>query len=124
MADATPQPEPSAVNGPDAEPSGRRQNPRADQRRSMSDAPALSPPLAVDATGAGRLCGGRSRSWWWSQWSKAATPIGFTVGGSRFWLISELESWMAAGAPPRSQWAARTAARDSTARLNQLQRTG
>jgi predicted DNA-binding transcriptional regulator AlpA len=31
-------------------------------------------------------------------------PRGFRIGRSRRWLISEIEDWLAAGAPPRDEW--------------------
>ncbi len=37
-------------------------------------------------------------------------PRGFKLGGTLFWLRSEIEAWLQAGAPPRVEWEARKAA--------------
>lgn len=35
---------------------------------------------------------------------------GFLIGKNRYWLRTEVEAWLAAGAPPAAEWEARKAA--------------
>jgi predicted DNA-binding transcriptional regulator AlpA len=46
-----------------------------------------------------------SRAQWYKLFSSGRTPLPARLGTRRpVYLISELESWLKAGAPPRDQW--------------------
>ena len=64
-------------------------------------------PLAVDAAKAAALCD-LSRSKWFELDSAGLVPRAVRFAGSRCprWIISELDDWLRAGAPPRDQWEA------------------
>jgi predicted DNA-binding transcriptional regulator AlpA len=41
--------------------------------------------------------------------SAGRLPRPLRIGGRVVWRVSEIEAWVAAGAPPRSEWEARAA---------------
>jgi predicted DNA-binding transcriptional regulator AlpA len=46
-----------------------------------------------------------SRAQWFKLAASGRTPLPVRLGTRRpVWIISELEAWLAAGAPPRDQW--------------------
>jgi predicted DNA-binding transcriptional regulator AlpA len=60
------------------------------------------PPLAVDATKAARLCGiGRTTFLGLVNSGRAPPPL--RLGRRCVWLVSELTTWLAAGAPTLDQ---------------------
>lgn len=61
--------------------------------------------LAVDAVRAGKLVG-VSRAHWLRLVRTGRAPAGVRLGRRRLWPVRELESWLAAGAPPRERWEA------------------
>jgi predicted DNA-binding transcriptional regulator AlpA len=67
-------------------------------------------PLLVDARQAAALCGVSPATWW--RWDAAGRiPAAVRIGsGVVRWRRAELESWTAAGCPPRMEWEALRAA--------------
>lgn len=67
------------------------------------------PALLVDAKGAGAALG-VSRSAFLRMHAQAAVPAPVTLGLGKFrrtlWAVRELSAWVAAGCPPRHEWAA------------------
>jgi predicted DNA-binding transcriptional regulator AlpA len=48
---------------------------------------------------------GISRAQWYKLFNSGRTPLPVRLGTRRpVYVISELESWLQAGAPPRDQW--------------------
>ncbi|MBN9518546.1 helix-turn-helix domain-containing protein [bacterium] len=73
-------------------------------------APAADAPLVADAKRLSRLLGVGLRTV--RTWDAAGKlPIPLRIGGKVVWRLDELRSWLAAGAPDRAEWTARTAAR-------------
>lgn len=60
-------------------------------------------PLALDARAAAALLH-VSRSHFFRLDSSGRLPRGFRLGRCRRWSRSELEAWLAAGAPSRERW--------------------
>lgn len=51
------------------------------------------------------LACGISRAQWYKLFNSGRTPLPVRLGTRRpVYLLAELESWLAAGAPPRDQW--------------------
>lgn len=72
--------------------------------------PTADTPLVADAKRLARLLavGVRTvRSW--DAAGKLPTPL--RIGGKVVWRLDEIRAWLAAGAPDRETWAARTARR-------------
>lgn len=59
--------------------------------------------LAVCATEAARLCG-ISTSHFYGLLASGRCPPGFRLGRRRLWLVSELQNWLASGAPNAERW--------------------
>jgi len=62
-------------------------------------------PLLLSATDAASLIG-IGRSLFWSMHSAGKVPLPVGLGKRRLWRRSELERWVDAGCPARSQWEA------------------
>jgi predicted DNA-binding transcriptional regulator AlpA len=66
--------------------------------------PELTPQKLL-ATATPWLLLGICRSQWWKLHGAGKTPLPVYLGSKRpVWLISELESWLAHGAPDRQTW--------------------
>lgn len=64
-------------------------------------------PVALLVTGAeaARLCNVSERTW--RSWDSAGrVPAAIRLGRSKRWRPEELRAWVAAGCPPRREWAA------------------
>ncbi len=67
-------------------------------------------PLVVDAKRLSKLlCAGARTVRTWDAAGKLPTPL--RIGGRVVWVVAEIRAWLAAGAPNRDQWEARTASR-------------
>lgn len=67
-------------------------------------APPTAPtPLAVDSHGAAALLG-VSESGWRVLVAAGRVPPGIKLGRRRLWAVSELQAWLAAGAPSADRW--------------------
>ena len=67
-----------------------------------------TPPLAVPATEAARMCG-FSRSGWWKLHSKGMCPRPIRLGRKTLWAVdgpNGLRAWVAAGCPSLDKWEA------------------
>ncbi len=74
----------------------------ADARR-RPNACASPSPLLVTAQKSAELCGTSIRTW--RTWCSSGTvPAPIRIGRSLFWRREELEAWVAAGCPPRTEW--------------------
>lgn len=66
-------------------------------------------PLLVDANGLSPLLSAGVRTIrTWDQLGKIPEPV--KLGGRVLWRVREIRRWIAAGCPPRDQWAAIKAA--------------
>lgn len=64
-------------------------------------------PLVVDARRLAKLlCAGVRTVRTWDAAGKLPAPI--RIGGRVVWRIAEIKAWLAAGAPNRAEWEART----------------
>jgi predicted DNA-binding transcriptional regulator AlpA len=70
----------------------------------MSDAPAIIPDRPLATAKPWVVCG-VSRAQWYKLSNSGRTPLPVRLGTRRpVYLLSELEAWLQAGAPPRDQW--------------------
>lgn len=78
--------------------------------RAASAKPPAGAPLLVDARRlALLLCAGLRTLRSWDAGGKVPRPL--RLGGRTLWLVSEINDWLAAGAPDRATWEAGKAAR-------------
>src|SRR5688500_2863251 len=75
--------------------------------------------LTADMDGVAAMLG-VSRSFLYGQWSAAKMPMGTLLGGKRLFYVREIEAWVKAGMPARSEWESRRAAAMETARLDAI----
>lgn len=75
------------------------------ETNSLINEPAGIQPIATDGEGVSRLTG-ISRSHWYRLVATGRAPVGFRLGKSRRWMVEEIRTWLAAGAPPRDRWEA------------------
>lgn len=74
--------------------------------------PSASTALVVDARSlAAMLAAGVRTVRTWDAAGKLPAPV--RIGGRVVWRVDEIRAWLAAGAPNRTEWEARRAARTS-----------
>ena len=59
--------------------------------------------LLVNAETASRMCGGVSRSTWWSLHAVGRVPLPVRLGRRTLWVAAELAEWTNAWSPPRDR---------------------
>jgi predicted DNA-binding transcriptional regulator AlpA len=70
----------------------------------MSETPAITSERPLATSKPWLVCG-ISRAQWYKLFTSGRTPLPVRLGTRRpVYLLSELESWLQAGAPPRDQW--------------------
>jgi len=74
------------------------------QGQTQSDRGTLrSPRLMVTARQAAEMCGKSLRTW--RAWDSAGwIPRPVRIGRSTLWRMDELQAWVAAGCPRRTEW--------------------
>jgi predicted DNA-binding transcriptional regulator AlpA len=91
-------------NPPMARSYGRASEETAHRPLAAPTAPvAETPPIAIDARGAARLCG-ISRSLWHSMKAAGRIPLPIRLGRRVLWRVEELHAWVKAGCPPLHRW--------------------
>jgi predicted DNA-binding transcriptional regulator AlpA len=76
-------------------------------------------PLAVPTTEAARLCG-LTVPMWRKLDRSGRCPAPLKVGRRLLWRVRDLEEWLEAGCPARSEYQARRWRRDRSDALNEL----